>query len=135
MHADKWAPLGAIFAALCVLEVRPATVILSFLGLDFLLRDVVLIPVLVAFLAISLTAFHADRGRHSRTGPVLLAWPASALSIVGLWLPSHTGYAVGTGLALLAVAALWNWRSVLSAPEKPVRRRVPRGPRSPRRRR
>lgn len=133
MHADKWAPLGAIFAALCALEVRPATVILSFLGLDFLIRDVVLIPALVAFLAISLTAFHGDRGRHGRSGPVLLAWPAAVLSVGGLWLPSHATYAVGTGLALLAVAALWNWRSLLGAPEKQARRRVPRGPRSPRR--
>lgn len=130
MHADKWAPLGAIFTALCALGVRPATVILSFLGLDFLIRDAVLIPALVGFLLLSLAAFHGDRDRHGRAAPILLGWAGAVLSVAGLWISS---YVVVLGLGLLVIAALWNWRATSQAPTKPARRRVPRGPRSPRR--
>lgn len=109
MHADKWGPLGSVFAALCCLGVAPAIAALSAVGLSFLVNDLILVPLLALFLAVTIWALGRDRSRHGRSGPVKLAWIAALLSVGGLWL---SGVVVGIGLASLIAASAWNWRLV-----------------------
>lgn len=109
MHADKWGPLGSVFAALCCLGVAPVVGALSAAGLGFLLDDLILLPLLALFLGATIWALHRDRRRHARSGPENLAWGAAFLTVGGLWL---SPFVVGLGLALLVTASAWNWTSV-----------------------
>ena len=68
MHADKWGPIGSIFAALCCLGFAPALAALSAVGLGFLINDLVLIPLLVLFLGTTIWGLHRDRARHKTPG-------------------------------------------------------------------
>ncbi len=105
MHADKWGPIGSIFAALCCLGLAPALAALSAVGLGFLINDLVLVPVLVLFLGATIWGLRRDRARHQTSGPEYLAWVASVLSVGGLWI---SGAVVGAGLTLLVAGSVWN---------------------------
>ncbi len=105
MHADKWGPIGSIFAALCCLGFAPALAALSAVGLGFLINDLVLIPLLVLFLAATIWGLHRDRVRHQTPGPEYLAWVAAVLTVGGLWI---SGAVVGAGLTLLVAVSVWN---------------------------
>ena len=105
MHADKWGPIGSIFAALCCLGFAPALTAPSAVGLGFLINDLVLIPFLVIFLGATIWGLHRDRPRHHTPGPEYLAWVASGLTVGGLWI---SGAVVGTWLTLLVAASVWN---------------------------
>lgn len=106
MHADKWGPLGSVFASLCCLGVAPVLGALSAVGLGFLINDLILIPMLALFLGATIWALNRDRERHERAGPERLAWGAALLTVGGLWV---SGVVVGVGLALLTAASAWNW--------------------------
>lgn len=105
IYADKWGPIGSIFAALCCLGFAPALAALSAVGLGFLINDLVLIPLLVLFLGASIWGLHRDRARHQTPGPEYLGWVASVLSVSGLWI---SGAVVGAGLTLLVAGSVWN---------------------------
>lgn len=72
-HADKWGPIGSIFAALCCLGFAPALAALSAVGLGFLINDLVLIPLLVLFLGAtiwdSMEIGRATQRRDRSTSP------------------------------------------------------------------
>ncbi len=104
MHADKWGPIGSIFAALCCLGFAPALAALSAVGLGFLINDLVLIPFLALFLAATIWGLHLDRPRHQTPGPEYFAWVASVLTVGGLWV---SGAVVGAGLTLLVAGSVW----------------------------
>ncbi len=105
MHADKWGPIGSIFAALCCLGFAPALAALSAGGLGFLINDLVLIPLLILFLGTTIWGLHRDRARHKTPGPEYLAWVASVLSVGGLW---TSGAVVAFGLTLLVAGSACN---------------------------
>ncbi len=104
-HADKWGPLASIFAALCCLGVAPVLGALTALGLGFLIKDIILIPLLVFFLGMTIWALHRDRNRHGRPGPQWVGWLAALLTLGGLWI---SAVLVGLGLVLLMSASVWN---------------------------
>lgn len=105
MHAEKWAPAAAAVVALCLLEVGPALAVVSALGLDVLLAEVILLPLLAAFLGLTLWALASDRTYHRDRGPTRLGWAAAALLLPGAWLFAPVAW---LGLVLLAAAAAWN---------------------------
>lgn len=72
-HGDKWGPLGSIFAALCCLGAAPVLAAVSALGLGFLIKDIILVPLLLFFLGVTIWALRRDRNRHGRSGPEWLA--------------------------------------------------------------
>ncbi|MGH7556222.1 MAG: MerC family mercury resistance protein [Gemmatimonadota bacterium] len=112
IHADKWGPLGSIVTALCCLGAAPVVGALAALGLGFLLRDAILIPLLALFLAVTAWSLRGDRRRHGRAGPERLAWIAALLALGGLWI---SGAVVGVGLVSLVAASVWNWMIVRRA--------------------
>lgn len=118
MKADVWGPVGAAVAAACCLGFAPVVTALTAIGLGFLLRDAILVPVLALFLGLTLWQLVRDRRRHDRSGPVLVGALASALTVGGIWI---SGLVVGLALAALFGAALWNlrlvWRSRRTGPE------------------
>lgn len=106
LHADKWGPLGSIFAALCCLGVTPVLGALAAVGLGFLIHDVILIPLLALFLAVTIWSLRREQRRHGRAGPERLAWIGAFFALGGLWVG---GAVVGVGLAALVTASVWNW--------------------------
>lgn len=109
MHADKWGPLGSVFATLCCVGAAPVVGALSAAGLGFVLNDVILLPLLVLFLGATIWGLHRDRARHGRAGPERLAAAGAVLTLGGLWI---SGAVVASGLALLVLGSLWNWRII-----------------------
>lgn len=105
IHADEWGPLGAIVTALCCLNVALVVGLLGALGLGFLVNDWLLLPLLAAFLGLTVWSVGRDRHRHGRPGPWRLAWAAAGLSFGGLWV--H-GSVTALGLAALVAASIWN---------------------------
>lgn len=106
MHADKWGPVGSIIAAACCLGLAPIVGALSALGLGFLLNDLILVPLLAFFLAITLFQLHRDRTRHGHASPVGAAWVAAALTLGGIWV--HPAL-VALGLVLLVASSVGNF--------------------------
>jgi mercuric ion transport protein len=105
VHADKWGPLGSIFAALCCLGAAPLLAGLSALGLAFVIHDAILIPLLIFFLGVTIWALPRNRSRCGTAGPLWLAWLAAVVTLGSLWI---SGVAVGLGLVLLVSASIWN---------------------------
>lgn len=105
MSASKWGPPGSIFTALCCLGVSPVLGALSAVGLGFLLRDAILIPLLALFLGLTIWGLRREHARHGRAGPERLSWLAAALTLAGLWM---SALVAGLGLALLVAASLWS---------------------------
>ncbi len=69
MHADKWGPLGSIFASLCCLGFAPLLGVLSAIGLGFLVNDLILVPLLTFFLAITTVGTSTRRKAAREEGP------------------------------------------------------------------
>lgn len=105
MHAEKWAPFGAVLVALCLLEFGPVTTVLSALGLGVLLADVILLPLLVALAAVTIWALAEDRAYHRERGPTRVAWASAVLLLGGWWLLEPAAW---LGVVLVAAAAVWN---------------------------
>lgn len=125
MHTEKWAPLAAILAAVCYMDVAPVVETLRTLGLGALLREMVLLPSLVLFLAATLWALTSDRRYHRSPGPGRVAWAGAPLTLGGVWVSDPVAVA---GLVLLAGAAAWNWRLIRSLDDRRARaRRVRKG--------
>lgn len=125
MHTEKWAPLGAILAAVCYLDVPLVVETITTLGLGGLLHEMVLLPSLVLFLAATLWALTSDRRYHRRPGPGRVAWAGAPLTLGGLWVSEPLTVA---GIVLLAAAAGWNWWLIRSLEDRRARaRRVRKG--------
>lgn len=118
-HAEKWGPLLAILAALCLLEFGPAVTLLSFASLRVLLSDVILVPLLAAGTGATLWALASDRYYHRERGPSRAGW-AAALLLGSFWL---SPLAAWIGVGLLAGAATWNLVLVSRLPERRSRAR------------
>ena len=71
-HLDKVGIGGSLFAALCCLGFPALLSILSAAGLGFLIHDAVLLPLLVAFLVLTIYGLYRGYQRHGRPGAVIL---------------------------------------------------------------
>lgn len=109
VFATVWGPVGSVVAALCCLGAAPLLAALTAAGLGFLINDLFLVPLLAAFLGVTIWGLRRDAGRHGSGGPAGLAWLAAFVTVGGLWV--H-GAVVGLGLVLLVGASVWNWQLV-----------------------
>ena len=97
--------LGSIFAALCCIGTPALLALLTSLGAGFLIRDVILVPLLVVFLGVSLWGVHRSVGRHGNRVPRTVAVVSSVVIMVTVWFsPSF----VLLGVAGLIVASVWD---------------------------
>lgn len=120
MHADKWAPLGAVLAAFCLLEVGPVVSAVSAVGLGALLDLWVLLPLFLALLGVTLWSLAIDRRYHRSPAPSRLTWLAGALVLAAYWTADVLAW---VGVAALAAAAVWNHMLVDRLPERRARAR------------
>lgn len=105
-HLDKIGVGGSLFAALCCLGFPALLAIVSAVGLGFLIRDAVLIPMLVAFLALTLYGLYQGMRRHGRRQALGVGVVASLVLFASIWFGSSI--AAGIGIAVLIACSLLN---------------------------
>ncbi|TAN08226.1 MAG: MerC family mercury resistance protein [Rhodanobacteraceae bacterium] len=98
--------LGALFAAACCLGLPLLLSALSAAGVGFLIHDAVLIPLLVAFVALNLWLLRRATSGHTDRRPFGLGVSGAALAVAGLYI--HPLVAA-LGLLLLVVASFWGF--------------------------
>jgi mercuric ion transport protein len=103
LHAEKWGPLGAIFAAACCLGLTWLVPLAAALGAGFLIRDSILMPLLAVFLAASIWGLSRSYRRHLWVVPLAAGSSGAALLLVGMFTARPLSYA---GIALLVAAPL-----------------------------
>ncbi len=103
LHAEKWGPLGAIFAAACCLGLTWLVSLVTALGAGILIRDSILLPLVVIFLAVTIGGLSRSYRRHSWTVPLAAGSLGAALLLVGMFTARPLSYA---GIALLIAAPL-----------------------------
>jgi mercuric ion transport protein len=97
--------IGSTFALLCCAGVAPVIGLVSAIGLGFLIKDAVLIPLMVLALALTMWGIRQGRRCHGRNSPWVLGWVGVGLTVAGvfLWVPlAFAGFAVVIG------ASVWN---------------------------
>jgi mercuric ion transport protein len=103
--ADAAGAAGAIIAALCCAGVPAVIGAFTAVGLGFLITDLVLLPVLVAMLALALWGLARSRARHGSTGPLVLGSAGAVILTIGVF---TSRWLLGLGAVLLLGATLWN---------------------------
>jgi mercuric ion transport protein len=93
-NLDKLGTPGSIFAALCCIGTPALLAFLTSVGLGFLINDMILIPLLVLFLAITGYGLAASKKRHGRSEPLMLFGTSAALIVITVWF-SAIGVIVG----------------------------------------
>src|SRR6266545_6303326 len=71
-HLDKIGVGGSLFAALCCLGFPALLSIISAIGLGFLIRDAVLMPLLLAFLVLTLVGLFLGMRHHHQPWALVL---------------------------------------------------------------
>ena len=105
-HLDKIGVGGSLFAALCCLGFPALLAILSALGLGFLVHDAVLIPMLLAFLALTLYGLYDGMRRHGNRLALGAGVAAALVLFASIWFGSSI--AAGIGIAALIASSVLN---------------------------
>jgi len=95
--------LGSLFAAACCLGVSFLISGLTAIGAGFLIRDRYLLPILAAFLAISIVGTALSMRKHGRKTPLVLSVAGAVVTFSGIFLRPPVAYA---GIALLLLASI-----------------------------
>lgn len=106
-YFDKVGPLGSIFAAMCCIGTPGLLAFLSAIGVGFLINDAILLPLLVFFLAVTMTGLYYSFKMHKGRWPVILGGMSSIFIIFFSfgWFLKPMVY---VGLAGLVGASAWN---------------------------
>ena len=81
-HLDKLGVGGSFVAAACCLGLPAVLSIMGALGLGFFIHDAILLPLLVAFLAMTMTGLWFGYRVHRRIGALVLAGISAVLLFV-----------------------------------------------------
>lgn len=76
---------GALFAAACCLGVTAVVSALTAIGAGFLIRDAILIPLYVLFLALSIWLLYRSAKAHGSLAPFWVGLAGAAVALAGLW--------------------------------------------------
>lgn len=101
--------VGSAVTLLCCAGVAPVLAIVSALGLGFLLRDAILIPLLILGLGVTQWGLWQGRQCHGRSGPLAVGLVGSVITLGGVlsWIPLAFAGFVG-----VIVASIWNFAAV-----------------------
>src|SRR5712691_4411180 len=81
-HLDQFGVGGSVFAALCCLGFPALLSILSAVGLAFLVKDSILIPLLIAFLLITLFGLYLGMRSHRKPWALILGVVSAVVTFV-----------------------------------------------------
>ena len=97
--------IGSIVAALCCIGTPALLSLLTSIGAGFLIRDAILVPLLVIFLAVSIWGIHRSVSKHGKGTPRTLAVICSVVIIIAIWFSPPL---VLLGLVSLIAASVWD---------------------------
>jgi mercuric ion transport protein len=97
--------IGSIFAALCCIGTPALLALLTSIGVGFLIRDVILLPLLVVFLGVNMWGIQRSVSRHGNEIPRIVAVVCSVVIIVAVWFSRSL---VLLGLVGLIAASVWD---------------------------
>lgn len=106
-YLDKVGPLGTIFTALCCIGTPGLLAFLSAIGVGFLINDAILLPLLILFLAVSMTGLYSSYKSHKNLWPMILGG-ISSLFILFFAYGWFLKPMVYLGLAGLVGTSVWN---------------------------
>lgn len=111
--------VGSAVALLCCAGVAPAIGVLSAIGLGFLLRDAILIPVLIVGLGVTVWGLWQGRRCHGRSRPLVAGVVGSLITVGGVlaWVPLAF-----VGFVGVIVASIWNLAAVRACIAQPSMR-------------
>lgn len=101
-HLDKIGVGGSLFAALCCLGFPALLAILSAVGLGFLVKDKILIPLLAIFLLVTLGGLILGVKHHGKWPALILGAVSAAATFIFIALAFSP---VGAGIALAGLIA------------------------------
>ena len=112
--------IGAGIAAACCLGVPLVLSTLGAVGLGFIVHDAYLLPLFVAFVALSLWSLYRSARKHALLGPFWLGLAGGTGGIIGLGLLMTGKYPhawpVYAGLTLLVSGSVWDMINGRRAP-------------------
>lgn len=108
-HLEKIGIGGSLFAALCCLGFPALLSILSALGLSFIARDAVLMPLLVVFLVVTIAGLYLGTRHHHQPWALLLGLASAAVTFifVVIWSNRLVAWFGMAGLVLAGVLNVW----------------------------
>lgn len=114
-HLDKFGVGGSVFAALCCLGFPALLSILSAIGLGFLINDAILLPLLIAFLLVSLGGLYLGVRGHGSWLAFIVGAVSAAVTFVFIFV-AYNPISAGTGISGLVIASLLNgWLAIKRA--------------------
>jgi mercuric ion transport protein len=106
-HLEKIGIGGSLFAALCCLGFPALLSILSALGLGFIARDSVLMPLLLAFLIVTIAGLYLGIRHHHKPRAFVLGVVSAVVTFLFVMVWSNRVLA-GIGIAGLVMAGILN---------------------------
>jgi mercuric ion transport protein len=97
---------GSVVTGACCLGFTPLLTALTAIGADFLIKDVILIPLLVIFLGLAIWNLESSRKQHSSNGPLYLGSAAAILAFTSIWFSTVISY---LGFLSLIAASMWDF--------------------------
>lgn len=108
--------LGVSFAAVCCLGVGWALAALTAVGAGFLIHDAILIPLFLAFIALSLWLLWRSLRPRGERRPLYLSSTGAVLALGGLFVAPAIVYA---GLAMMVGGTFWDFALLRTARSSP----------------
>lgn len=102
-HLDKLGLGGSLFAALCCLGFPAVLSFMTAIGLGFLLQDAILLPVLGAFLLVTLYGLYRGFKVHRRKLPMILGGASSVALFAFIFVSTPAAYVAIGGVILATV--------------------------------
>ena len=104
-HVDKIGIVGSFIAAACCLGLPTILSIVTAVGLGFLVKDAILFPLMVVFLAISLVGMYLGYRVHRRPWALLLASISSVAAFFFVFVHAirFAAYLAIAGLVLASI--------------------------------
>ena len=99
---------GVIFSTLCCIGIAPLVALVSTIGLGFMLTLAILLPMLIAFLAVGCLGMLFSYRRHGVIYPVLLHCVAGVSLAILIYLAIHTGPWIWIAMGAITIATGWN---------------------------
>jgi mercuric ion transport protein len=97
--------LGSTFAALCCIGTPALLAFLTSIGAGFLINDKILIPLVVAFLGISIWGIYKSSKFHGKKGSLILVIISAIVVFAAIWFSKPLVY---IGLVGLITASVWD---------------------------
>lgn len=105
-YIEEVGVVGSLFAVACCLGVSAVVSVVTAIGLGFLLRDAILLPLAIVFLALTVWGLAAGWRRHHNVAPLAIGIAAALAILVSAFVVHVRAAAFGSVGVLIAATIL-----------------------------